>query len=116
MNIEFKDKIIPNSLIYCNINNQISEFAIENKIKHIIVSNKFHSLSNIEKLENYRNKFEKWIKNHFRGVATKYLSNYVSWYRGLHEFNSGINALTILYRAKLVEKYRHQPIKVTRFI
>ena len=113
---ELKDKIFSNSLIYSQNRSQISEFVIENKLKHINVNNNFHSLSNINKLESYRTKFEKWIKNHFRGVATKYLNNYVSWFRGLHEFNSGINALTILYRAKLVEKYRHQPIKVTRFI
>ena len=113
---EFKEKLINDALIYSQKKDVFSNFFKANEIKHISVIDNTHSLSQIKKLEHYQEKFIKWINNHFRGVATKYLENYVSWHRGLHEFNSGINALTLLYRAKAVEKYRHQPQKVTRFI
>ena len=115
-NKEFKDKILSDSLIYSESRNEISAFTKENNLKHINVRNNAHTLSHIEKVENYRIEFKEWINCYFMGVATKYLENYVSWFRSLNEFKSGINALTILYRAKSEEKYRHQPLKVTRFI
>ena len=116
LSAEFNQIIIDNSLIYTSDNEIFEQYFKENKLKHIKVKNNINKLSHTDKVDNYREKFIKWINNHFRGVATKYLENYVSWHRELHEFNSGINPLTLLYRAKSVEKYRHQPIKVTRFI
>ncbi|MCT4614250.1 MAG: hypothetical protein N4A49_05165 [Marinifilaceae bacterium] len=113
---------------------QIQQARIQNSLNISEDSTFFNNIVNINKHHNiclsqdkskinfplriysYRNRFEDWIYKHFRGVATKYLENYVSWYRCLNEFKSGINALTILYRAKSIEKYRHQPEKVKRFI
>ena len=112
----FKEKIFLDSLMYTEKRKEFKEFTSKNKLKHIEVENNAHKLSQINKLADYRERFRKWINKFFRGVATKYLENYVSWFRNLNEFNSGINALTILYRAKAKEKYRHQPLKVTRFI
>ena len=116
LNNELKDKIKIDSLVYSQDRVEYNFFCKENKLKHINIQNNNHSLSQIIKLDSYRDKFIHWVKKYFRGVATKYLENYVSWFRSLEEFNSGINALTVLYRAKTVEKYRHQPLKVTRFI
>lgn len=45
----------------------------------------------------------------FRGVATKYLQSYLSWYRELDEFNMEIPAIEFLVRAKKVKPYFHQP-------
>lgn len=44
----------------------------------------------------------------FRGVATKYLDSYISWYRSLEEFNMSIPSERLLSRAKQPEKYNHQ--------
>ena len=61
----------------------------------------------------YKERFYKWIISHFRGVATKYLNNYLGWYRQLNEFDDGINNFTILERAKTVGVYKYQPLKMT---
>ena len=113
---ELDSMILADSLIYSNKRKPFINFFKDQKLNHVIVKNNNHKLSQINKLSEYRTEFKQWIYEHFKGVATKYLENYVSWYRGLKEFKSGINSLTILYRAKMVEKYRHQPLKVTRFI
>lgn len=105
------------SLIISEKKEVYKTFASKSLLKLSTVhKEKKHVVSNIDKIESFREKFQKWIMNHFRGVATKYLENYVSWYRGLNEFKSGINSLTILYRAKSIEKYRHQPQKVTNYV
>jgi hypothetical protein len=49
----------------------------------------------------------------FNGVATKYLENYLSWYRELDEFKEDLTPLTILIRAKLGGEYKKQPLTVT---
>jgi transposase-like protein len=47
----------------------------------------------------YQNNILIWMRR-FRGVATKYLNNYLSWYRQLDEFNLKPNPKVILIRAK----------------
>ena len=116
MNREFENIIIPDSLIVSEKRKVLLDFTKRNNLKHIMVKNNNHDLSHVSNLDSYKVNFKDWITDYFRGVATKYLENYVSWYRTLNEFHSGVNALTLLYRAKSIEKYRHQPLKVTRFI
>lgn len=61
----------------------------------------------------YQNQLKHWILYHFRGVATKYLNNYLSWHRELDEFNFNITPKTLLLRAKSPDIYQHQPQMVT---
>jgi transposase-like protein len=61
---------------------------------------------------NYHKNLEGWM-NKFHGVATKYLSNYLSWYRGLEEFKFKIKPKTILLRAKEAKFYMGQPLTRT---
>ncbi|MCT4613343.1 MAG: hypothetical protein N4A49_00545 [Marinifilaceae bacterium] len=113
---EFSKLILKNSLIFSEKDNIYAQFWRKTGHKHSFLTNISKKLSYSGNIIKYKERFNNWIFNHFRSVATKYLENYVSWYRYLNEFKSGIKPLTILYRAKSVEKYRHQPLKVTRFI
>ncbi|MCT4614684.1 MAG: IS1595 family transposase [Marinifilaceae bacterium] len=116
LNCNLSKTLLNKSLLITQKDKVFSDFARKGKYNHGICSNKGDKLVYLSKVESYQSRFISWINDHFKGVATKYLENYVSWYRALNEFKSGINALTLLYRAKLVEKYRHQPLKVTRFL
>ena len=118
LNSELGQKIIEDSLLYSTNNRIFSEFSQLNNFKHISIktNKKIHKLSHTNKVDSYKSEFENWIIKHFKGVATKYLENYVSWFRSLKEFKSGINSITLLYRAKSIEKYRHQPLKVTDYV
>ncbi len=49
----------------------------------------------------------------FNGVATKYLENYISWYRELDEFKDRLTPKTILLRAKSGGEYKKQPLIMT---
>ncbi len=61
----------------------------------------------------YQQKMREWIINRFKGVATKYLDNYVSWLREIDEFDNRISPETFLLRAKNVGVYKDQPHSVT---
>ena len=107
------------SFLYTPDKRVFSNFTTKNKLNHTPITNNHNKIENIININNiidFRENFKYWIYNHFRGVASKYLENYVSWNRMLNEFKSGINDLTILYRAKKIEKYRHQPLKVTNYV
>lgn len=67
----------------------------------------------IQNINSYHSRLKDWIIHRFRGVATKYLDNYISWYRELDEFSNNIDPLIILMRAKSGGTYKHQPQFVT---
>jgi len=58
----------------------------------------------IKNVNAYHSRLKGWMRR-FNGVATKYLDNYLSWYRCLDEFNMDIDSLTILLRAKSADNY-----------
>ena len=114
INSSIKDIFMEKSLILKSSNILYSNVENLYEFSTLISSEKkdFKSQSFVN-IITYKNKFRLWINDHFKGVATKYLENYVSWFRGLEEFNSGIRPITLLFRAKSVEKYRYQPLKLT---
>ena len=54
----------------------------------------------IKNVVNFYEELLNWMKR-FRGVATKYLENYLSWYRGLEEKNMNPTKTRVLKRAFL---------------
>ena len=114
-NINKKIKIIirNNSILVTDRNKLYSSFCKTNNLKlkrHIYNLPSKTKVFKVDKAKEYNLNFSFWIDNQFKGVASKYLKNYVSWYRGLNEFSEGIKPLTILLRAKSIEKYKHQPL------
>ncbi|MFO7938955.1 MAG: IS1595 family transposase [Bacteroidales bacterium] len=62
-------------------------------------------LSNVT---NYQNRLRNWLLR-FHGVSTKYLNNYLSWYRELDEFDLSMPEEILLLRAKAGGTYKVQP-------
>lgn len=61
-------------------------FAIDNKIEHhplkaIIKQRVKNKVYHIQHVNSTHNKLKKWIDNTFWGVSTKYLQQYLNWYR-----------------------------------
>ena len=48
------------------------------KKKHVV-----EKIYHIQHVNNYHGRLKKWINQHFNGVATKYMDNYLFWYRFL---------------------------------
>jgi transposase-like protein len=57
----------------------------------------------------YKEELYDWMSR-FKGVATKYLSNYLSWYRELDEYNMKIPPKLVLLRARSIEEFPYQPL------
>ena len=97
--------LISKDLLFCSNNQEVYHlFAKKFKIRHgfLNLKNKEFVKKEIIHLKNvnkYCEDYDLWKKK-FRGVATKYLINYLSWYRTLDEFQYKIKAINILLRAK----------------
>ncbi len=62
----------------------------------------------IHNVDDYHKKLNNWMLR-FHGVATKYLPNYLAWFREMDEFEQKIKASTFLLRAKEPTPYKVQP-------
>lgn len=61
-------------------------FAMDNKFKHIALRADLkqyvkQGVYHIQNVNSIHNRLKKWIDNTFWGVATKYLQNYLGWFR-----------------------------------
>jgi len=108
-------KVLSSDSLFCSNNHPVYiEYTQQNNMNHNYVNltdkqtenNNYVHLNNVV---NYKDKLIEWMSR-FRGVATKYLDNYISWFRELDEYNYNINPYTLLYRAKLKNKYKEQPL------
>ncbi len=60
----------------------------------------------IRNVNSYHDRLRAWMLG-LHGVATKYLENYLSWFRELDEFDMKIKSETILNRAKNGGQYKN---------
>ena len=80
-------RIKPNKTILCSdAHVSYKGFAIDNKIEHhalkaIIKQRVKNKVYHIQHVNATHNKLKKWIDNTFWGVSTKYLQQYLNWYR-----------------------------------
>jgi len=110
--------IMDKDALFCSDSKSVfKKFVKENNISHgVLNSSKGERVKkgivHIQNVNSYHSKLKDWMSR-FNGVATKYLENYLSWYRGLDEFKEDLIPLTILIRAKFGGKYKKQPLTVT---
>jgi len=81
------NQINPNQTILCSdAHVSYKGFAIDNNIEHhvlktIIKQRVKNKVYHIQHVNSTHNRVEKWIDNTFWGVSTKYLQQYLNWYR-----------------------------------
>ena len=111
---------LASDILFCSDNRPLyRNFTKNHKIRHgyIHLAKGIEVKKDIVHIQNvsaYQHRFKRWILEHFRGVATKYLENYLGWLRELDEFNDQITPKTILLRAKKGGEYRSLPFTVTQ--
>ena len=77
----------PNQTILCSdAHVSYKGFAIDNKIEHhtlkaVIKQRVKDKIYHIQHVNSTHNRVKKWIDNTFWGVSTKYLQQYLNWYR-----------------------------------
>ncbi|MFO7938908.1 MAG: IS1595 family transposase [Bacteroidales bacterium] len=112
-------KHLAQDILFCSDNRpQYRNFAKTHNIRHgYIQLSKGEvvkkDIVHIQHVSAYQARLQSWIHYHFRGVATKYLENYLGWLRELDEFDDQITPGTILLRAQKGGKYRYLPSTVT---
>ena len=80
-------RIKPNQTILCSdAHVSYKGFAMDNKIEHhalkaIIKQRVKNGVYHIQHVNSTHNRVKKWIDNTFWGVSTKYLQQYLNWYR-----------------------------------
>ena len=90
--------------LLCSDNKEIYfKYSESNQFRHGYVDVSKGNLVNkdvvhIKNVVKFHSDLLLWMKR-FRGVATKYLENYLSWYRGLDEKNMNPRPIRILRRA-----------------
>ena len=81
------NRIHPNQTILCSdAHVSYKGFAIDNKIEHhalkaVIKQRVKNKIYHIQHVNSTHNRVKKWIDNTFWGVSTKYLQQYLNWYR-----------------------------------
>ena len=96
------------SLLLSNNNKEIQIFSFKFNINHIDCnSNQEKNYIHTTNINSYCLNMLLWLKR-FRGVATKYLDNYLSWYRELDELGKCITPNIVLIRAKSGDLYKKQ--------
>ena len=103
-------KLLTKDTLFCSQNKAVYlKYTKENNVRHGVLSiPKRESVKkdvvHIKNVERYQFDLQVWMER-FRGVATKYLHNYLSWYREMDEFDFKISPETVLIRAKRPERY-----------
>lgn len=112
-------KVIAKDALFCTDGKSVyKKFTKDNNIRHgfINLSKGEHVKKGVVHIQNvnaYHSRLKEWINIHFKGVATKYLNNYISWLREIDEFKDSLNPKTVLLRAKSGGKYKVQPLTMT---
>jgi transposase-like protein len=110
---------------YINLMSKDILYISENNSFYNSIAKKFnlrHGTLNIKKgetikkqvvhlnnINDYHTRLHDWMKR-FRGVATKYLINYISWFRELDEHNMKTPINTRLVRAKTTQIKPYNPV------
>lgn len=85
----FKGRIDPESVICTDSHKSYIKFAQDNVAEHIMIASGKHKngIYHISHVNSLHSKFKKWIRP-FNGVATKYLVNYLHWFKWLQTFTN----------------------------
>ncbi len=117
LNREYSKIISKDSLLCAENKTVYTDFSNENNIHHASLKlstgvTVTKNVVNVNNVCDYVNRLYTWMIR-FHGVATKYLDNYLSWYRCLDELKNNITPSTLLIRAKIGGIYQSQPNSYT---
>jgi transposase-like protein len=114
VNTEFI-KTIDKDVLFCS---EKSDFYVElsksHELRHGTLDLKRgeymkKQIVHLKNVISYENRLRDWMYR-FRGVATKYLMNYLAWFRELDEYKMKIPSKVILSRARDLKRYPYHPL------
>jgi transposase-like protein len=110
----FKTKIAKDSIYISEGKDVVLDYVNEKKLFHQQVTNSENEqvYLHTDNVVGYNSELKGWMVR-FRGVSTKYLHNYLSWFRELDEFFMRIPMKVLLVRAKTIKRFPYNPILKT---
>jgi transposase-like protein len=108
-------KLISEDILYVSSNESFySELAQNFNLRHGKLNVKRgesvkKQIVHLKNIDNYNYRLHDWMKR-FRGVATKYLVNYLGWFRELDEHGMTTPVVTRLVRAKSLSSRPYLPV------
>lgn len=115
LNTSIKGRIPKDVLLCSESKPAYLEFTKTNGLRHGKLSQQEAIVKDIVHLQNvqlYHHRLLNWMTR-FRGVATKYLTSYLGWFRNLEEFNMDLPKEVLLRRSHNGAVYLHQPLTRT---
>jgi transposase-like protein len=108
---EIQSKALDNNIIFCSAEKKFYKSITQNlSLKHIIINHKTKdNITHTKNVTKYKENLHNWMKR-FYGVATKYLSNYLSWFQELDEYKMNLPPEVLLLRGRSLEEYPYQPL------
>ncbi len=106
------NNVLSKDSLFCSDSKSVYvSYTRKNNIRHgrLNISGGEHvkkDIVHVQNVNSYHSRLKEWIRR-FHGVATKYLENYVSWFRELDEFNMDIRPEIIINRAKNGGMYKN---------
>lgn len=95
----FSNRFVKGSILVTDSLPGYSSVAFENNLTHIRIPSGKHSLGefNIQTINSYHNELKRLVNGNFKGVATKYLNNYIVYHNFVnHAKESFTDKLAIL--------------------
>jgi transposase-like protein len=111
IHLNVETKIAKDSFYMTCKNSIIQLYTNQKKLNNYIIDdNEMEKDSNlhVKNVIKYNSDLKMWMKR-FKGVSTKYLSNYLSWFRELEEFFQEVPSKVLLVRAKSLERFPYNP-------
>src|SRR5690606_29972302 len=91
-------------------------FALDHGIKHVTLRSDLKQfvkkeVYHIQHVNSLHSRLKGWIKGRFQGVSTKYLQNYLNWFRLKEKLKKSKNFLAEFFEksmmdAKAINRYR----------
>jgi hypothetical protein len=94
---------LPETITFCTDGHvSFKGFALDNKLNHVVLRAdlKQHvkkGVFHIQNVNSIHHRLKKWIDNTFWGVSTKYLQNYLGWFRLNEKLKGSANIVKELY-------------------
>ena len=87
------DRISERTILCSDGHRSYKAFAKENKLEHHVLKGKrvISKVFHIQNINSLHNRLKKWIESTFWGVSTKYLQQYLNWFRMKEQLKNTLN-------------------------
>jgi transposase-like protein len=112
--------LMPSSILCTDGHVSYKGFAMDNNLEHIVLRADLNQhvkqgIYHIQNVNSLHNRLKKWIDNTFWGVSTKYLQNYLNWFRLNERLKNSVDAVHDLANQSLQDTHALKRFRYIEF-